>query len=109
MNAVKLVVDGARLEPRLYALVMQVVFACERHGLEDLEPMLRRRLYGQGAIVRDASDPRDPVWRLTEWAELTLVEVLSLVLVDDWTAAKKRLVIENALSFAGFEDRKETA
>ena len=101
----RLVINGARLDARLYALMMQVLEILEAEEIDDLEPRIRARMFQHGAIVLDASDRLDPVWRLTDWAELTLLEILNLAQRPTWSPSMKRRAIEDAMDFAGFAGR----
>jgi hypothetical protein len=94
---------GVPLAPRTMALVLAWAHAIEQHDLDDLTPVVQRRLFGRGAItlVRDGAVLQ---WALTPWGELTLCELVHLALHDAMTPTRKRQAIDDTLTFAGYRE-----
>lgn len=97
--------DGALLEPKAAAFLMDVYRVLEQRRLDDLVPVIRARIFVAGrALVKDLTNPRIPTWRLTAYGELILREILSLALVSSRPPALVREQILSAIDFAGFPD-----
>lgn len=106
---VKLIFGGAILEPRAYGLLMLYMRTLKDADLEDLIGPLQNRLFRGGRALRRERTTAGPIWRLTDWGELTVLEIVSIANRVDDPLEVRRQAIEQALTFAGFDESETPA
>ena len=99
---------GAAIEPKAVALWMALSHALDEAQLPDLFDTIRPQVLAFGqALVRDRTDPTRHVWRLSEWGELTLTELLALA-TSDLPAPRKHEALLGAIALAGYDRTEQT-
>jgi hypothetical protein len=106
MNFFHVSIQGWAVEPRSAGIYLHLCEALERAGLA-LFPQIDYRVMRRGGALQLNLEPPnggERTWRLTDWGQLTLIEVIRLAEYPGWSPVMKRRAIEDALAFAGYPE-----
>ena len=108
MMPVRLCYAGAVVEPKAAGLLLATYHALERDGLDDLFEIIQAHVFVFGrTVLRAQTENGLQIWRLTDWAELALREVLARA-ARDVPAPLKREAILSAIALAGYGRTEQT-
>lgn len=98
-----------QLEPRTEQLLRQVLHTLFEQELAPLaDSLIARGLFSMRGVLRVERIGYAAVWRMTEFGELALREVLDLATCPGWPPVLRHRAIEDALTLAGYGDRRPT-